>query len=209
MKKIPVKGTKFEILVDAEDYETANAIEWRLKKKEKWTDGKDTYAPVKKINGKEVFLRRLIMPEKPGYGIRHTNGDQLDCRKENLEYRKLKETDEKNSTIKPVGGRSTLGEELSRVEADIVNFREYVEQTTKDLAREQRLLKGLEEEDRPSLIKLIGIVGEDAEFVCQVTDEGDTIPREEWEKRVIARARGEDGTSPGPEPDKDGEAEPF
>lgn len=66
------------ILIDDDDFEKVSKFKWHVSKI------KYAHYAVSRINGKTVYLHRLVMDAPKGTYVDHINMNGLDCRKENL-----------------------------------------------------------------------------------------------------------------------------
>lgn len=76
--EIPIERSGFRALISAEDIDIISAHRWYLYR---WK--KTLYTQ----NNKGVQMHQLILPPKEGFVRHHKNGNGLDNRRENLEYR--------------------------------------------------------------------------------------------------------------------------
>lgn len=92
MREILIKRSRrdkreFCALVDDDIYEEASKFKWRVTKKVPWNDlDGETFVPIRYNGRQKIFLHHLALPLKPGFKVRHSDGNGLDCRRGNLEY---------------------------------------------------------------------------------------------------------------------------
>ncbi len=79
MKQVQVSGSYWASVDDA-DYAHVSVYTWRVR-----MGGKNRYA-VTIINGREVFMHRLIMDAAKGTIVDHIDGDALNNQRENLRF---------------------------------------------------------------------------------------------------------------------------
>jgi hypothetical protein len=79
-------------LVDEEDFQRVTRYKWYATKMKSWNDlSKTTYPAQTEVKGRKIAMHQLIKPAPEGFRIRHTNGNCLDNRKDNLEFIKQRE----------------------------------------------------------------------------------------------------------------------
>lgn len=79
------------VIVDQDDFEIYCKYRWAITK-----IGENYQYAHSFINGKQVYLHRIIMGNPLGMDVHHKNHDTLDCRKQNLEIM----THKKNSQLR-------------------------------------------------------------------------------------------------------------
>ena len=72
------------IKIDPQDYPELSKHKWRVQPSNSWIDHSPTWSVLRTVQGKNLFMRAVILGKKPGFNIRHLNGDGLDCRRSNL-----------------------------------------------------------------------------------------------------------------------------
>lgn len=75
---------EFLVEVDPQDYPGLSKFKWRVQSSNSWIDHSQTWSVLRTVQGKNLFMRAVILGKKPGFNIRHLNGDGLDCRRSNL-----------------------------------------------------------------------------------------------------------------------------
>ncbi|MEQ9491739.1 MAG: HNH endonuclease signature motif containing protein [Alphaproteobacteria bacterium] len=139
--KVPV-GEGFA-LIDACDSYLVRQYRWH-------PGGTDNAYAQAKIDGKTVYLHRLIMAPGPGEMVDHVNGDRLDCRRRNLRIASPSENCANRSiTTNPTGFKGVVVHKTgrkfqARCERDGGVFRGPFRQTAEQAADDyDRLARGV------------------------------------------------------------------